>query len=136
MFKYPLPIKSYILLIFHKVYINNFHILFNIYFMKYLNKFNELNTDNILISNERVDEIIKELELITSDIDKNLIKSNNYTKELSNFTSNSKKSNTQIDDAYVNFQTLSNKLKDSIDLINNINNNLNNYNNQGEKFLA
>ena len=73
--------------------------------MKYISKFNELVETKIL-SNDRVDEILKDIETISEELDKDLSKVNSYIKELKEFTSESEKSNTQIDDSYLSFNLL------------------------------
>lgn len=100
--------------------------------MKYLHKFNEDNLPDKKISNDRVNEIIEDLDSITSVVNQNLDKCKIITKELSVYTSKSTKNNTQIDDAFVNFESLSSKLRETITLIGEINSQLNDYNKNGE----
>lgn len=102
--------------------------------MKYIAKFNEINSEN-LISNDRITEIIKDLTLISAEIDKDLNKCNTITEEISSYTTKSVKSNNQIDDAYVNFKSLSSKLSEVVNTISLINEKLEDYTKNGEKFL-
>jgi peptidoglycan hydrolase CwlO-like protein len=102
--------------------------------MKFISKFNELNSTKT-ISNDRVTEIITELEVMTSKLNDTLSKSKSLGKELNEYKSNSKKSNNQIDDAFVNVESLSTKLRESLDIILSISTKLNDYNEKGEQFL-
>jgi phage-related protein len=102
--------------------------------MKYISKFNELVETKIL-SNDRVDEMLKDIETISSELDKDLSKVNSYIKELEGFTSKSSKSNTQIDNSYLAFKDIASKLEESIGLIVDINEKLESYKEEGEKFL-
>ena len=101
--------------------------------MKHLKKFNEVNSVN-KISNDRVKEIILELNNISSKINDDINKSNVITKELNQYVTN-KKSNNQIDDSYINFEALNGKLKESLSIISNIVSKLEDYNENGEQYL-
>ena len=103
--------------------------------MKFISKFNEVNSTAKKISNDRVTEIITELEVMTSKLNDSLIKSKSLAKELNEYKSNSKKSNNQIDDAFVNTESLVTKLRESLDTILSISTKLNDYNEKGEQFL-
>lgn len=102
--------------------------------MKYISKFNELVETKIL-SNDRVDEVLKDIETISSELDKDLLKIKSYVNELEGFTSKSSKSNTQIDDAYLAFKDIISKFEESISLMVDINEKFESYKKEGEKFL-
>ena len=95
-------------------------------------KFNEDMLPKI-ISNDRVSQIISELDNIQKDIDDNLGKCVNISKELSGYTTKSSKTNNQIDDAYVNFELLQNKMREQLSVISSITKQLNDYNEKGNK---
>lgn len=100
-----------------------------IYNMKYLHKFNEGNDKKI--SNDRINQIIKDMDNLTQVINDNLSNVKNITQELSSYTSKSSKTNNQIDDAYINFGALNSKLADIITTINSINTKLKDYTENG-----
>ena len=95
-------------------------------------KFNEDMLPKI-ISNDRVSEIISELDNIQKEVDDNLSKCVDISKELSGYTTKSSKTNNQIDDAYVNFELLQNKMREQLSVISSITKQLNDYNEKGNK---
>lgn len=95
-------------------------------------KFNEVVESKL--ANDRVSEIISDLKSISLQMDKDLNKCSNITKELNKYTTKSKKNN-QIDDSFVSFESLCNKLKDCLSTISNITDKLNDYNENGEQYL-
>ena|ERR1700761_9265424 len=97
--------------------------------MKYLYKFNEANDKRI--SNDRVSQIISEMDALTQVINDNMTNTKNIADELSGYTSKSSKSNNQIDDAFVNFGSLNSKLVEVINIINAINTKLRDYTENG-----
>jgi chromosome segregation ATPase len=100
--------------------------------MKYLIKFNEQN----ILSNDRITEILKELEISSSEIDKFKDKYETIVKELDSYTSKDKNANTQIDDAYVDLKSLIDKLTECNQLVMSIDSKLQDYTSQGEKYLG
>jgi len=100
--------------------------------MKYLIKFNEQN----ILSNDRITEILKELEISSSEIDKFKDKYETIVKELDSYTSKDKNANTQIDDAYVDLKSLIDKLTECNQLMMSIDSKLQDYTSQGEKYLG
>lgn len=104
--------------------------------MKYLSKFNELNTVDKVLSSDKIEEINKDLTSIADDLDEKMAKINKITEDISDYTSESQKGNTQIDDAYVDLKTLFNKLKESLDLINSVNYKLKDYSEKGTQYLS
>lgn len=100
--------------------------------MKYLVKFNEQN----ILSNDRITEILKELEISSSEIDKFKDKYETIVKELDSYTSKDKNANTQIDDAYVDLKSLIDKLTECNQLMMSIDSKLQDYTSQGEKYLG
>ena len=100
--------------------------------MKYLHKYNEDNLPVKKISNDRVTEIISDLKGISSSMNESMDKCRAITKELDGYTSKSDKNNTQIDDAFVNMQSLESKFMEALNLIVNINFKLNDYVEKGE----
>jgi ABC-type transporter Mla subunit MlaD len=103
--------------------------------MKYLHKFNEDNLPDKKLSNDRVTEIIANLDTMSTDINNEVGKCKIISKELSNYTSKSDKSNTQIDDAYVNFESLEGKFLEIINIISNIKSKLTSYSEEGESSI-
>jgi hypothetical protein len=55
---------------------------------------------------------------------------------LDSYTSKDKNANTQIDDAYVDFKTLTDKLTECNQLMMSINSKLEDYTSEGEKYLS
>ena len=102
--------------------------------MKYIIKFNEISSQKIL-SGDRIGEIINELREISTELDENSAKCNAFTEELSGYNTQSTEDNNQIDDAFVDFKSLTDKLKQVSDLIVNINNKLENYSKEGPKAI-
>ena len=100
--------------------------------MKYIIKFNEINSEKIL-SSDRIGEIINELREISTELEENVAKCNSFTEELSGYTTQSVENNNQIDDAYVNLKSVSDKMREISDIIVNINNKLENYSKEGPK---
>lgn len=98
-----------------------------------LKRFNE--SEVVDISTERIDEIVKELNIISSSIkDKNkTIESLNN--ELNNYVSNSQKGNDQIDDSIFALQIIEKNLDDTQDKIDTILQNMSSYNDEGRKYL-
>jgi hypothetical protein len=101
--------------------------------MKYLLKFNEADTMKIL-SNDKIEEINKDIALSASELDDMLEKYNKLYKEIEPFTSE-KSTNNQIDDAYVNLKTFIDKIGESKQLLSLISGKLYNYKEEGEKYL-
>jgi hypothetical protein len=104
--------------------------------MKYLVKFNEINSEQNILSNDRITEILKELEISSTEIDKFIDKYETIVKELDSYTSKDKNANTQIDDAYVDFKSLIDKLTECNQLMMGIDSKLQDYSSQGEKYLS
>ena len=102
--------------------------------MKYLLKFNEADSPKIL-SNDRIEEINKDISLTSSQIDGIVEKYNSLYEELESFTSKNN-TNNQIDDAWVNLKTFLDKIDESKKLLNLISGKLTDYTQQGEKYLA
>ena len=100
--------------------------------MKYIVKFNEINSDKIL-SGDRIGEIINDLREISTQLEEDIAKCYSFTEELSGYTTKSATENSQIDDAYVNLKSVTDKFKEVSDLIVNINNKLENYSKEGPK---
>jgi uncharacterized protein YaaN involved in tellurite resistance len=102
--------------------------------MKYIKSFNE-NNDVKIMSNEAIERIMGELNVISSVLDKDIIKCNAISKDMTNYTSKSNDKNTNIDDAFVSLHTLKDKLKEANNLIMDINEKLLEYTKEGEKYL-
>ena len=100
--------------------------------MKYLIKFNESDSPKIL-SNDKIDEINKDIVLTSSQIDDILKKYNELYKEIEPFTSK-KLTNNQIDDAFVNMKTFLDKIDETKKLLSLISGKLENYKEEGEKY--
>jgi uncharacterized coiled-coil DUF342 family protein len=99
-----------------------------------IRKFNEAE-ESIILSTDRVEEIIQELSTITSSISEKKKMITAIVNELENYRSKSNTSNNQIDDAYLNLDSIDVKLVDSVDIIDNVIVLLKNYTEGGEKYL-
>lgn len=102
--------------------------------MRYIIKFNEINSGRNL-SVDRIGEILNDLREISSEIDSNFSKCYDFTEELSQYVTKSEESNNQIDDAFVDFKSLNDKLKESTNLVTKIIQKLENYSKEGPKIL-
>lgn len=92
-------------------------------------------SEQLDISEERVGEIILDLNSILVSFNDNREILESISNELDRYKSNSRKSNDQIDDSILNLDISKSKLDDSIIQINNIINNLKNYQQNGRKYL-
>lgn len=99
-----------------------------------LKRFNE--ADKLVnISNERVEEIIDDLSLISDEIDSKSKDINKILNELEGYKSLSKKSNNQIDESVLNLDLIRVKLDESTSLIDNIRILLKSYQEGGSEFI-
>ncbi len=98
-----------------------------------IKRFNE--TLEVDISNERIDEIIEDLEDTLFTLEDKSKKVDLYLNELNNYKNKSKKGNDQIDDSIFAFQIVKKNLNDSMDKLDTIIKNLNSYNEEGRKYL-
>jgi ABC-type transporter Mla subunit MlaD len=103
-----------------------------------IRKFNEdIDTPNeiIDISNDRISEILIELQTMVEDFDDKKEKISSINTELSNYRSKSRKSNDQIDDSVSNLEMIINNLSDVISLLDSVSSNLKDYDENGRKYL-
>ena len=100
-----------------------------------IRKFNEVNDDSNRIADDTLQTILDKLTKITGELDTHKKDVESIKNTLSNFRSKSKSSNTQIDDSYVNLETIESKISDSLNLLDTVVNNLKDYNESGEKEL-
>lgn len=103
--------------------------------MKYISKFNELNTNSVL-SSDKIAEINVELSTISEEINDNTFKITKIIDDLSAYTSKDEDKNNQIDDAYVDLKTLTSRFGDILGLIEAVNTKLKNYSENGTQYLA
>lgn len=98
-----------------------------------IKRFNE--SEEVDISTERIDEIVKELNEISASIkDKNkTIESLNS--EFNNYVSDSQKGNDQIDDSIFALQIIKKNLDDTQYKIDTILQNMKSYTDEGRKYL-
>lgn len=101
--------------------------------MKYLVKFNEATN---IFSSDRINEINKELELQSNQVDKFIQSYEKISKELEPFLSKDKDKNTQIDDSAVDLKSLIENMQECKKLMININASLEDYAKSGEKYLG
>jgi molecular chaperone GrpE (heat shock protein) len=94
-----------------------------------IRKFNE--SEEINISNERIDDIIKELNTFKGDLKEKSSKIISYIKEFENYKSLSKTKNDQIDDSVIYLQSISKNISNFIDDTDTIIDNLNSYKDSG-----
>jgi chromosome segregation ATPase len=99
-----------------------------------IRKFNE--SDEVEdISNDRVKEILESIKKISSVIDEQKEEIQSFSNELSKFKSKSNKSNDQIDDSILIFESLKSKMDDLLSGLDTVNNNLIDYTENGRKYL-
>lgn len=98
-----------------------------------IKRFNESN--QLDISSERIDEMVKDLNLILDSMNKNIKKVESYLNELSNYKSISSKGNDQIDDSISSLQLTRSDLENSIDKVDTVIQNLIKYNEEGRSYI-
>ena len=98
-----------------------------------IKRFNE--SEEVDISSDRVQEILKNLKELSSQLSNNSKMIESLQNELNNYKSNAKKGNDQIDDSISTAQELKSFLDDCLDKTDSIVNNLNNYDQNGRKYL-
>ena len=98
-----------------------------------IRKFNE--DEQVDISSERVDEIIKDLKDLSSIIDNKSKMIEGLLNELGNYKNQSKKGNDQIDDSIAALQVIKGDIGNCSDKIDTVVNNLVDYNTEGRKYL-
>jgi chromosome segregation ATPase len=91
--------------------------------------------EQILLSNETLNEMIDKIKEVSDSFDKNKKILNSLGETLSNFETNSKNSNSQLDDASLNLKTIQSKISDLMSLLDSTNNQLKDYYESGEKFI-
>jgi methyl-accepting chemotaxis protein len=91
--------------------------------------------ENTKLSPDTISEILKKIEEITAIFAEKKEELENMTDTVSNFKSNSTKANTQIDYSLLYLQEISQKMKDSVQRLDDVHKNLTDYNESGEKFL-
>jgi len=99
-----------------------------------IRKFTEA-TEQLQLSNETLEEMMNKITQISEDMDSGKKTVSSIVETLSNFLSNSKSSNNQIDDAHLNLKTIDTKISDMLELLDEVNNQLKDYNDSGEKFI-
>jgi len=104
--------------------------------MKYLVKFNEVNSEQKILSNDRIEEIIKDIASTSSELDKIYEKYETIANELEEYTSQNKSANNQIDDSFVNINSFTDKLQECKNLILLVSGKLEDYTKEGEKYLS
>lgn len=92
-------------------------------------------SDQVDISAERVDEILKSLKEFTFKLEDENKKIDALTTELSSYKNVSTKSNDQIDDSIAALQIAAKNVDDTIDKLDTVISNLDDYNQEGRKIL-
>jgi ABC-type transporter Mla subunit MlaD len=103
-----------------------------------IRKFNEdIDKPNeiIDISNDRVSEILTDVQTIIENFDDKKEKISSINTELSNYRSKSRKSNDQIDDSVSNLEIILSNISDVISLLDSVSTNLKDYDENGRKYL-
>jgi ABC-type transporter Mla subunit MlaD len=100
-----------------------------------IKRFTESVDDETNISPERIGEMIEELRNVLSSLDNKKNTFDTYLNELSNYISNSKKGNDQIDDSIATFQIIKKNIEESIEKTDTVINNLISYNDEGRSYL-
>ena len=93
------------------------------------------NNEKVL-SSDKIQELNKDLISIAESIDENIDKIDNIKNDIFNYTSKGQDTNNQIDDSYVDLNTLYDKLKDSLTLISSIDSKLKDYSENGTQYLT
>ena len=99
-----------------------------------IRKFTEA-TEQLLLSNETLEGMMDKITQVSESMDSGKKTISSIIETLSNFLSNSKSSNNQIDDAHLNLKTIETKISDMLGLLDQVNNQLKDYNDSGEKFI-
>lgn len=92
-------------------------------------------SDQVDISSERVDEILKSLKEFAFELEDENKKIDALTTELSSYKNVSTKSNDQIDDSIAALQIVVKNVNDSIDKLDTVISNLDDYNMSGRSYL-
>lgn len=92
-------------------------------------------SDQVDISAERVDEILKSLKEFTFKLEDENKKIDALTTELSSYKNVSTKSNDQIDDSIAALQIVAKNVDDTIDKLDTVISNLDDYNMSGRSYL-
>ena len=98
-----------------------------------IKRFNE--SEQIDISSDRVDEIIKDLKEMTSTLDDKRKTIDSLINQLNNSKNKSDKGNDQIDDSIAAFQVIRKDLENSTDKTDTVIGNLQSYGDDGRKYL-
>lgn len=98
-----------------------------------IKKFNELNS--VVISNDKVKEITNKLSNISSDFHNNKDIIIHIINELESFVNEKSDKNNQIDDSYLELNSVKNKLTDIINSIDKTISNLDNYIDKGNSYM-
>ena len=98
-----------------------------------IKRFNE--SDQLDISSERVEEILKMCSEWSSSMTDKSKGVESLLNELQNFKSQSQKGNDQIDDSIAALQVIQKDLSDCSDKIDTVITNLKSYNDEGRKYL-
>jgi len=99
-----------------------------------IKKFNE-QEEIVEISNERVDEILSELQLINDKIEDQAKSIHAIANELMNFRSKSTTANNQIDDSNLTLEELVSSLEEASTKIDTVIESLEDYKENGPRFL-
>ena len=97
-------------------------------------KFNEAE-ESMIISNDALENIISKLNSISTTLDKNKDMILSISNTLSNFKSKNKSSASQIDDSFMNLESIDVKIADILSLLDVTSKNLTDYKESGEKFI-
>jgi ABC-type transporter Mla subunit MlaD len=100
-----------------------------------IKRFNESIDDEVNISPDRIGEMIEELKDMLSSLEDKNNTIESFMNELSNYITNSKKGNDQIDDSIAAFQVVKKNIDESIEKTDTVINNLISYNDEGRNFL-
>jgi ABC-type transporter Mla subunit MlaD len=92
-------------------------------------------SDQVDISSERVDDILKSLKEFTFKLEDENKKIDALTTELSSYKNVSTKSNDQIDDSIAALQIVVKNVNDTIDKLDTVISNLDDYNMSGRSYL-
>lgn len=92
-------------------------------------------TEQADISPDRIEEIVKEIIKISDSIKDKTKTIESLTGELTNYVSDSRKGNDQIDDSIFALQVIKKNLDDTQDKLDTFLQNMNSYNDEGRKYL-
>lgn len=91
--------------------------------------------ENLSISSDTINDMVDKISSISMTFDEKKKEIESMISVLSGFKSKSDKSNTQIDDSYLNLQTVVSNIEETLELLDSVSTNIKDYYESGEKYL-